>query len=272
MSKLLVIYIISCFCVTWTKATPLDDVQEILNAAIEKAKTKPGSYKNVAEETINQLLPYPKGAVTKALYEKLEIGGPLVARIARENKVFDPGLWMDITTAEGNRYVKMKALGIFSIEPRTSSDERFVAVLKESLTDTREGTHPIGDEERAYTDIGLRVCDIAYNILMFRRPEANRPGEYPLDTVGDSIATRDHLITKLCEELGIPGPTSPNAIRELPRSVTPTQNKQHSSASQTDNAIPQLLSETKTRAWFMWLLLVIAAITGAAWLFLRKRK
>ena len=63
---------------------------------------------------------------------------------------------------------------------------------------------PLVGEEPAYADAGPRVCDAAYNLLM--RERKDRPAEFPLDVSGDSLATRDRLVTQLAAELGVPGP------------------------------------------------------------------
>lgn len=267
-------YILAIFFIA---ATPImaeqhAEVEEILVNTFNEAKAAPGSYKKVALVTVEQLLPYPKQVVTKALYEQLLIGGPIVARLARDNRLFDPDLWMDLTIKEQDRYIKMKALGTFNMEPRPSSEDRFIALLKECLKDTREGVPPIGDEERAYTDTGLRVCDIAYNKLMSRRPEAVWPGVYPLDTVGDSVTTRDRFITEMCAELGVSGPTSPDAIHEPASAIIPTPNTRQSNGNESIKDRLQTPSwPTSKMLWLAWSATIIAAI-GLLWLLLKKRK
>ena len=195
----------------------------------------------------------------------------MVARIAQTTSAFLPELWLDIVDDEQDSMIKTAAFMIF-YGTQFREDKRFSAMLKVALKDTRVGGVLVG-EGHAYSSVGTRVCDEAYNMLMEGRTD--RPPEFPLDVSGDDMSTRNRLIMKLCAELGVSGPLSPDAILPKPtttnfeaatdvgfgKPIIPPGAQRSTSNHETILDLP----------WSVMIVLILVAVT-LLWLSLNKRK
>lgn len=79
---------------------------------------------------------------------------------------------------------------------------------------------------------------------------------------------------KVQKPTGLPPPEVPPSEAKLPSQASPpdvSMSKKPMSAN-TVKASSQAVQQSENKSWLMWLLVVIAATAGAAWLLLRKRK
>ncbi|MGV3660869.1 MAG: hypothetical protein ACO1TE_11825 [Prosthecobacter sp.] len=189
---------------------PAQVVDNILQEAQKTARKTALGWKKVAIQTAATLDAHEANVVTNALYARLKADGPdgamraMVSRIACTTKSFSPDAWLAKLPAEQDPFILVAGTQIFGLT-EFKGDPRFQDLLHSFLKDTRVGRRLVG-EEGAYSDNGARVCDAVYNILM--SGQKDRPPEFPLDVAGDTVETRDRLITQLCVKLGVPGPTS----------------------------------------------------------------
>ena len=213
-----------------------DEIDQILQETKKEARNPRIGWKKAAIQTAILLDTRDPKSVTAALYRNLKREGSdgvmraIVSRVSHTAKnAFAPDAWLDFVSHEEDPMIKTHGLMIFDGTDHKSS-KRFKSMLKEALKDARIGTSVYG-EGRAYSNVGERVCDEAYNMLMEDRPD--RPPEHPLDVSGDDLSTRNRLIMKLCAELGVSGPLSPDAILPKATNAKPEASKNVSPAPRT---------------------------------------
>lgn len=183
--------------------------------------------------------------------------------------------------------IRSHALGFMNLGAKSPSEfDRVITEAKKSITDERVGTSYFGDA-RAHAPEGFRVCDVAYNILVRR---FNLRESYPLmDGSNFVVPDRNQHIDKLCSQLGLPlhtwsqaYPPAGNPVTlALPKEAsTPTLALPKEASTQqfpespiiSHIATPETVHEKTSQDWLTWLLVVITATVGAAWIYMRKTK
>jgi hypothetical protein len=143
-------------------------------------------------------------------------------------------------------------------------------IAKSMLGNKGKGIRRYG-EARAYSAEGLRVCDIAYNILVMRLSLA--PSMPPVDVDNFSPDKRDTLILELAKRESIQLKTDDR----IDRNATPDEGKKsrrvpkHSPSEKALEVKPSAPDE-KPISLTLWSVVVIVVVIGLLWLLLKKRK
>jgi hypothetical protein len=143
-------------------------------------------------------------------------------------------------------------------------------IAKSMLGNKGKGIRRYG-EARAYSADGLRVCDIAYNILVIRLSLV--PSLPPIDVDNFVTDKRDMLILELAKRESIQLKTDDR----IDRDATPDERKnslnvpKHSPFEKALGAKPSAPNE-KPISSILWSVVLVVAAIGLLWLLLKKRK
>jgi hypothetical protein len=152
--------------------------------------------------------------------------------------------------------------------------DEVIEVAKSMLGVKGKGIRRYG-EARAYSADGLRVCDMAYNVLVTRLPL--NPPMMPVDTDNFVPDKRDALILELAERASIRLTThNPNADSSKLNAPEGTLNVPKPSSTPKAPALKPATSAPSEEAasstqWSIIIVLIVAA-TGLLWLLVKKRK
>ena len=147
-----------------------------------------------------------------------------------------------------------------------------IETAKSMLGDKGKGTLRFG-EARAYSADGMRVCDIAYNVLVARLEL--HPPMMPVDVDNFVADKRDALILDLAERESIrlttenPSAATHTTSPQVPALVQPSAPKRVTEAK--PSSVTPSEKPTSSTPWSMIVVLVVVAI-GLLWLLLKKRK
>jgi hypothetical protein len=152
--------------------------------------------------------------------------------------------------------------------------DEVIEVAKSMLGDKGKGIRRYG-EARAYSADGLRVCDMAYNILVTRLPL--NPTMMPVDTDNFVPDKRDALILDLAERASIrltaDNPNAAGSKLDAPEGGlnVPKLSPSPKAPEAKPTALAPSEEPTSSTPWSVNAVLIVAAI-GLLWLLVKKRK
>jgi hypothetical protein len=141
-------------------------------------------------------------------------------------------------------------------------------IAKSMLGNKGKGIRRYG-EARAYSAEGLRVCDIAYDILVMRLSLA--PSMPPVDVDNFSPDKRDTLILELAKRESIQLKTDDRIDRTPDEGKKSRRVPKHSPSEKALEVKPSAPDEKPILSTF-WSVVVIVVVIGLLWLLLKKRK
>ncbi len=142
-----------------------------------------------------------------------------------------------------------------------------ISEAKKFLGDERPGFRIYGPPSE-YGSFGLRLCDVAYNILVQRLKLNDKLA--PIDVANTTYNKRNRNLNELISTLGLQIPKRKIInISEIEAAMLKAELKKPNSLKDATHimAVPQ-----PSPSWLVWQLVVIAVTVSAVWVFLRKSK
>lgn len=233
--------------------------RELPAIEVKKLETKI-SRQELVSELVQELMD-AENPVTELVVNRMLLGmEPFPYQVIREQ--FTP------EASSTKRAYLLFLLNTGASEPAQVDD--VIELAKSLLRDTGKGTRRYG-EARAYSADGLRVCDVAYNVLVARL-ELNPP-MMPVNVDNYVVDERDALIHELAERASI------QLTADIPSSATNTTSPQAPShvqpsapvnAPSTESTAAPSKEPTSSTPWSIIVVLIVAAC-GLLWLLLKRR-
>ena len=244
---------------------------DIIAQTFKEVRENPRSLDTSADKASQALATFGAIDVCDALYNALQhadrIGNqvPAIMKITRRLPSFDIQRWVTHLERESDPMILVNGIFVSSVskEAKSPQQKEFVRHL---LSDKRVGQDRRG-EARGYASVGLRVCDLALNLLWESEPEASHPPGYPLDAI-NSIERRDQLIADYAAKFKVQiegdDASSTKSLATQPSVVVPQK------APAPKTATPPSPEPSSSTPWSIIVVLIVAAC-GLLWLLFKRR-
>ena len=179
--------------------------RDIINRAVNEVAAQPANFQKPPKAAAAELETMDGKVVTNALYdafqkpEALPDQRPTIARIVSNISNFDIDIWA--TRLENETDPMILCYGLILSDDKGAESQDLKTLMIKLLSDQRVGQGVYG-EARGYISEGLRVCDIALNMLWSRQPESTWPPGIPVDAIV-SKRDRDNLIADYAAKFGM---------------------------------------------------------------------